>query len=77
MCGSSGDKKWTFQLCISQTSQADRTTGNDDILGSFTVGYTTTTSYPQGRLSNNKTINSKVNDFYFLTFKGVNEDLLA
>lgn len=64
VCGISRQKNWKFQLCVSQTSQANRSTGNHGILGGITVGYETTTSHSQGRLSNNYTNNLKANDFY-------------
>lgn len=65
MCGISGQKNWEFQLCISQTSQADRTTGDDGILGGITIGYATTSNHPQGRLSNNHTSSSKAKIFIY------------
>jgi len=51
VCGISGQKKWTFQLCISQASQADRTAGIDNILRGITNGYARKSNYLEGRLS--------------------------
>ena len=59
VCGISGQEEWKFQLCISQTGQADRATGNDGIFASISADYATTASCPQGRLSRNYTNNSK------------------
>lgn len=50
--GITGQKKWKFQLCIHQASQAGRTTSNDNIFRSITAGYARTTFCLEGRLSN-------------------------